>query len=286
VSVVSQPDPFGRPALQSAALSRADGFGRVLNTPLCVTSHEAFGRRCLVLAREARPVAAEFTNTHIVTLRRHDPAYRELTSCYDYFVPDATPLVWCLNRLGAGLRDRVYGPAFMRHFLTTSPPDCRHYLLGGSAECGLRLAAAAREWNPGIQIVGSAHDRCLPDGTLEGTAEARVLEELRELKPDIIWVGLGTPKQDAWVQRHKPRLSRGVILSVGFAFDVNAGMKPDAPPWMQGIGLTWLFRLASEPRRLFGRYLKYNSLFLWYLLWDGLRGRAFAPAQDPDRSQE
>jgi N-acetylglucosaminyldiphosphoundecaprenol N-acetyl-beta-D-mannosaminyltransferase len=262
-------------------------FFCVLNTPLLATAHETLSQRCLDWTYRARSVAVEFTNTHIVSFRRHNAEYRRLTSCYDYFVPDATPLVWCLNRLGAQLKDRVYGPTFMRHFLTVSPPGCRHYLLGGSAECGRLLVAAARQWNPGLQIVGSAHDHCLPDGTLEGAAESRVLRELQDLHPDIIWVGLGTPKQDRWVQRHKPQLPRGVILSVGFAFDVNAGTKPDAPTWMQRSGLTWLFRMGSEPRRLFGRYLKYNSLFIWYLLWDGLRGRALKPpenASDPDSS--
>ena len=102
------------------------------------------------------------------------------------------------------------------------------------------------------------------------------MAELERLSPDFIWVGLGTPKQDAWVKRQKSQLRRGIVLSVGFAFDVNAGMKPDAPPWMQRWGLTWLFRFASEPRRLAGRYFKYNSLFLWYLAADGLRGRVWA----------
>ena len=216
-------------------------------------------------------MAVEFANTQIVTLRRHDAAYRQMTDAYDYFVPDATPLIWCLNRLGAGLKDRVYGPAFMRHCLTRSPAETRHYLLGGSHECGERLRAAARAWNPHVNIVGSAHDACRPDGQLEGEAEARVMRELHDLAPDFIWVGLGTPKQDAWVQRNKSRLAQGVILSVGFAFDVNAGTKPDAPGWMQRAGLTWLFRLGNEPRRLLGRYLKYNTLFLLYLARDGLR---------------
>ena len=91
----------------------------------------------------------------------------------------------------------------------------------------------------------------------------------------LVWVGFGTPKQQAWVKQHKHLIRRGVILTVGFAFDVNAGMKPDAPDWMQGLGLTWIFRLCSEPRRLGPRYLRYNLLFLWYLLLDGLRGRAW-----------
>ena len=83
------------------------------------------------------------------------------------------------------------------------------------------------------------------------------------------------------MKRYKPRLRRGVILTVGFAFDVNAGMKPDAPLWMQRLGLTWVYRLGSEPRRLASRYLRYNSLFLFYLLRDGLRGRAWGKAVEP-----
>jgi len=249
----------------------------VLGTPLELTSYAALTQRCHDLARMPRVTAVEFTNTHIVTLRRHDPKYRALTSCYDLFVPDATPLVWCLNGLGAGLRDRVYGPTFFRHCLTETPDSYRHYLLGGSAACGQRLQASICEWNSAARVVGRAHDRCDFEGQLEGAADNRVLQELRELEPDFIWVGLGTPKQDAWVARHRALLRRGLILSVGFAFDVNAGLKPDAPAWMQRRGLTWLHRLASEPRRLAGRYFQYNSLFLAYLLWDGLRGRAFRP---------
>jgi N-acetylglucosaminyldiphosphoundecaprenol N-acetyl-beta-D-mannosaminyltransferase len=90
------------------------------------------------------------------------------------------------------------------------------------------------------------------------------------LSPDFVWVGLGTPKQYRWVKRNKHLLRRGVILTVGFAFDVNAGTKPDAPLWMQRMGLTWIFRLFSEPRRLIGRYLRYNTLFVCYLFFDAV----------------
>src|SRR5581483_11449535 len=112
------------------------------------------------------------------------------------------------------------------------------------------------------------------DGSLAPADETQVMDEINRLSPEFIWVGFGTPKQQAWLRRYKPRVRRGVILTVGFAFDVNAGMKPDAPLWMQRFGLTWVFRLASEPRRLGMRYARYNFLFLWYLLRDGLRGRA------------
>jgi len=252
----------------------AGRFG-VLGTPLAATSYAALSDFCHWRARQPGSVAIEFANVHIVTARRHEPWFRELTSSYDHFIPDATPLVWCLNWQRARLRERVYGPTFMRECLTRTTAEYRHYLLGGSEACGQALRDRMLRLNPAIQFVGSFHGRCGLDGRLEGAGEVRVEEDLRRFEPDFVWVGLGTPKQDAWIQRHKAAIPRGMLLSVGFAFDVNAGTKRDAPAWMQRWGLTWLFRMASEPRRLVGRYVKYNSLFLAYLAWDGARGRAF-----------
>jgi N-acetylglucosaminyldiphosphoundecaprenol N-acetyl-beta-D-mannosaminyltransferase len=163
----------------------------------------------------------------------------------------------------------------MRRFLERVPSGFTHYLLGGSADCGTRLRRTFEQLNPGIKFVGAFHGLCHPDGFLENSGDKNVVEEINRLSPDFIWVGFGTPKQQAWIKRHKHLLRRGVILSVGFAFDVNAGLKSDAPLWMQRLGLTWVFRLLSEPRRLGGRYLRYNFLFLWYLLVDGMRGRAW-----------
>src|SRR2546422_223157 len=213
----------------------------VLGTPLLITDYSGLAKTCLEWARSQRCVALDFANTQIVTMRRHDPGFRDLTSAYDYFPPDGMPLVWCLNRAGAGLSDRVYGPTFMRQFLSTAPPEYCHYLLGGSEECGARLRRKFQEINPNLKFVGAFHGKCLVDGTLEGAAELQVISEIQRLAPDFVWVGFGTPKQQAWVKKHKHLLQRGVILTVGFAFDVNAGTKPDAPLWMQRLGLTWLF---------------------------------------------
>lgn len=251
----------------------------LLGTPLCCTTYADLAAHCWRLAREPHPSVVDFANTQIVTMRRHEPWFREASRCVDYLNPDGMPLIWCLNLHGAGLRDRVYGPTFMRAFLNGAPAGSTHYLLGGSEECGRRLRENFTRANPGLRFVGSFHGKCLPDGTLEGDAETQVIEDLNRLAPDCIWIGLGTPKQYTWTQRHKALLRRGVLLTVGFAFEVNAGIKPDAPPWMQRAGLTWVFRLCSEPRRLVTRYLRYNSLFLFYLLWDGVRGRAFARPQ-------
>lgn len=154
------------------------------------------------------------------------------------------PLIWCMNAQGAGLRDRVYGPTFMRHAVPACPAPFTHYFLGGSDECVKRLKEFFVRQNASVQIVG-CHN-----GYFRAGEEARIVEEINGLSPDVIWVGLGTPKQQAWIERNRDAIKRGVILAVGFAFNVNAGMKPDAPAWMQRLGLGWMHRLATEPWRL------------------------------------
>ncbi len=247
----------------------------VLSAPLLVTDYDELATLCLEWARAPHCRLLEFVNTQIVTMRRHDPAFRTLMNAYDALVPDGMPLVWCLNRAGARLPDRVYGPTFMRRFLENAPAGTTHYLLGGSPDCGARLQAIFTKRNPHLRFVGAFHGRCNTDGSIDGMAAREVVDEINRLSPDFIWVGFGTPKQQAWAHRHKPQLLRGVVLTVGFAFDANAGLKPDAPGWIQRRGLTWLYRLLSEPRRLGPRYLKWNSLFLYYLLHDGSRRQAW-----------
>lgn len=237
----------------------------VLGTPLELTTYEALTQRLQVLAREPRTVAVDFTNTQIVTLRRHDDAFRRITDGFDFFIPDGMPLIWCLNAQGAGLRDRVYGPTFMRHCVLSSPAPFTHYFLGGSESCLTSLKQSFLNQNKNVRVAGSHHGYFPPE------QQEQILEEINRLSPDFIWVGLGTPKQQAWIHKYRQRIAHGVLLAVGFAFDVNAGTKPDAPLWMQRAGLTWVFRILSEPKRLGPRYLKYNLLFTWYLLRDGLR---------------
>lgn len=251
----------------------------LLGTPLQLTSHADWFANCQRLAGESRATAVEFTNTQIVTMRRHEPWFHRVTGAFDYFVPDATPLLWCLNRHAAGLANRVYGPAFLNHCLLHSPPGLKHYFIGGSDLCGAALRRTFQAKNPELNIVGSYHGRVDPAGLFQ-EAESKLMDEINRLSPDFIWVGLGAPKQENWIHHHKAKILRGVILCVGQAFDVNAGLRRDAPAWMQRMGLTWLFRLASEPRRLVGRYVRYNSLFLFYVLWDGVRGRLFRDVPD------
>ena len=150
----------------------------VLNVPLRVTTYNELAAQCADWARTPQCVALEFVNTHIVTMHRRDPAFRATMSVYDHLLPDGMPLVWCLNRAGAGLRDRVYGPTFMRRFLETAPAGSTHYLLGGSPECGAQLKKIFSQRNPGLKFLGGFHGKCNVEGRLEGAAEAQVVEEI------------------------------------------------------------------------------------------------------------
>ena len=244
----------------------------ILGTPLDVTDYDRLGDFCRHMAAQPRTTAIEFANTQVVTMRRHERRFRQITDgCFDHFVPDGMPLVWCMNRLGAKLEDRVYGPTFLRHFITQTPHQYTHFFLGGTESAGQRLIDQIKIWNPAVQVSGRYHGACHSTGVL---ADESVIQQINDLSPDFLWVALGTPKQQAFVNRYRAQLRRGVILSVGFAFDVNAGTKRDAPLWMQRRGLTWLFRMASEPRRLAGRYFRYNTLFLIYVLQDGLQPKS------------
>jgi N-acetylglucosaminyldiphosphoundecaprenol N-acetyl-beta-D-mannosaminyltransferase len=236
----------------------------ILGTPLTVTDYFEFTKFCHELIARGGTWAVDLSNTQVVTMRRHEPEFRKISSQFDFFLPDGMPLIWCLNWRRANLRDRVYGPKFMRRCAVGSPAPYKHYLLGGSLDCLARLRERLSAQQPALQIAGSHR------GYFRAEEEETIVREINRLSPDFIWVGLGTPKQQDWIYRNKSRIRRGVIFAVGFAFDVNAGMKPDAPEWMQGAGLTWLFRLLSEPRRLALRYLRYNTLFVFYLCKDAL----------------
>ena len=238
----------------------------VLNTPCAVTGVADFIPTVQEFARrEQGATCVDFTNVHIVAQRRVDAEFRRITDTMDWFVPDSQILVWAVRLLGGKASSRAYGPVFLPECIRATPAPFTHYFLGGSAECVEKLQHAMKAVQPGLQIAGAHH------GYFDASEESRIVEEINRVRPDFIWVGLGTPRQQDWMHRHRGAIRRGVILAVGFAFDVNAGTKPDAPAWVGRIGLTWLYRMLREPRRLFWRYVKYNTIFLWFLLGQWLR---------------
>jgi len=238
----------------------------VLGIPLAVTDYAAAVTLTRSWAEEpiARAVAA--ANTHVVALGRHDREFGETLSRFDLIVPDGMPLVWAMNRRSAGLRDRVYGPTLMLHAL--EQPGMPHFLLGGSEALLESLTAKLRERFPGIVIAGSYSP---PFGEWPQEENERIFQKIADSGARYIWVGLGCPKQERWIARHKAQLPPGVYFAIGAAFAFHAGMVSQAPAWMQRRGLEWIYRFAAEPRRLWKRYVVYNTLFLWYYLTDALR---------------
>ena len=235
---------------------------RVLNTPCLVTDSARLTKSLEGKVRDGRsnrPCSVDFTNVHIVAMRKHEAAFKEETSNVDYFVPDSQILTWAVSWLGGRSNERVYGPSFLDYFVRNADENLTHYFLGASQDCLDQLLVELKKKRPEIKIVGS-HNGYFGDADDEA-----IVEDINKVQPDLVWVGLGTPKQQSWIYRNKEKLRAGAILAVGFAFDVNAGTKSDAPEWMGKCGVLWLYRFVCEPRRLFKRYAVYNSIFLWHL---------------------
>ena len=198
---------------------------------------------------------------HTVMACTEDPALRAAVTGASFTVPDGQPLVWALNALGHDLGDRVYGPELMdRACARAARTGQRFYLYGGRNPGALaQLARTLRLRHPGLQIVGG---HCPPFRPLTEPEEEAVAADIRRVRADVVWVGIGVPKQEKWMAHMRDRLDAPVLIGVGAAFDFHAGLVPQAPDALQRLGLEWAFRLVQEPRRLWRRYLRYNPRFV------------------------
>ncbi len=178
--------------------------------------------------------------------------------------PDGMPLVW-LGKWKSQLKvSRVYGPDLMLALCQLSVKGgYRHYFYGGDAGVPELLAKKLQARFPKLKIAGGHSPPFRP---LSAAEDAQIVKQINQAGPDIVWVGLGTPKQDLWMAAHRAQLTAPVLIGVGAAFDFHTGKIPQAPRWMQQAGLEWLFRLWQEPRRLWYRYLVYNPLFILLVL--------------------
>lgn len=247
---------------------------KILGVPVACATYASALEQVKKLACEPRPTAVCPANTHILAEARHNPGFAQVMAKFDLVLPDGMPVVWTLNRLGAGLSHRVYGPYFMRHTLQNTPHPWRHFFWGDTADCLAELRRVATQLQPDIEIVGAISPPFRP---LTEEDEASFAQAINQAAPDFIWVALPGVRMERWIIHNQARYQRGVFLAVGDAFSLLTGRRRFAPAWMQRLGMTWVFRLCSEPGRLAARYFKYNFLFVFYLLWDGLRGRASAP---------
>ncbi len=199
-------------------------------------------------------------NAHVAVLGQRDAAVRAALDEAWIVFPDGAPIAWVQRRTGACGARRVAGADLMAAVVERGrEKGLRHFLFGGSEATVRALEARLRERFAGADIAGALAPPIASVDELGGDA---LLEEIRRVEPGVVWVGLGAPKQELWMRRYAASLAPAVTLGVGAAFDFLAGTKQRAPRWMQRAGLEWAHRLASEPRRLAGRYMRSNSAFV------------------------
>ncbi len=197
---------------------------------------------------------------------RRDQVYGKIINEADMVTPDGMPLVWLGRLRGHKDMQRTYGPDLM--LALCQEAGLKHFLYGASEVVLERLQEKLKEYFPSVNIVGHH----APTFSQEVAVESpEIIDRINASQADIVWVALGSPKQDFWMHRHRGRLNAPVMIGVGAAFDFLAGVKPQAPRWVQRIGMEWFFRLCCEPKRLWKRYLIGNTQFLYCLLQDQVR---------------
>jgi N-acetylglucosaminyldiphosphoundecaprenol N-acetyl-beta-D-mannosaminyltransferase len=204
------------------------------------------------------------TGVHGVMESQDHAELRHIHNRAGLVTPDGMPLVWMSRLKGHPHVERVYGPDLMLACCAASVRrGYRHYFYGGAPGVPERLATRLGEGFPGLVVAGTWSP---PFGEPTPAEDEATVERINAAEPDIVWVGLSTPKQERWMAGHVGRLCAPVLIGVGAAFDFHAGIKRQAPKILQRVGLEWLFRLASEPRRLWRRYLRNNPRFVWSVL--------------------
>jgi len=234
------------------------GKAPVVGTPISLTSYDEMLDLLDQRSGDGAIVVA-VCNVHSVMSARGNPDLARALNSAHVATPDGVPIVWTLRRTANPGQQRVYGPDLMeRAFAESGGRDWRHYLYGSTPETLAMLEERIATVAPNADIVGSYSPPFRPPTPEEDAADAaRILST----GANIVWVGLGMPKQELWMHRVAPQLPGTVVLGVGAAFDFLAGVTKQAPPWMQRAGLEWLFRLSQEPRRLWRRYVWNNPAF-------------------------
>jgi len=231
----------------------------ILGTRTDCTSYSDATTRVLAWARSTESRYVCVSNVH-VTMESYDSGcFHTIVNAADLVTPDGVPLVWALRLLGVSAATRVYGPTLTLHILErAAADDIAVGFFGATPEVLQQLLQTCRQRFPRLRI---AYAHAPPFRPLSAQEEVEVVRAINESGARIVFVGLGCPKQEIWMAANKGRV-QAVMLGVGAAFDFLAGSKPQAPVWMQQVGIEWLFRLASEPRRLWRRYAYHNPRFV------------------------
>jgi N-acetylglucosaminyldiphosphoundecaprenol N-acetyl-beta-D-mannosaminyltransferase len=200
---------------------------------------------------------------HSIMECRRSAEVRHVFNAAGLVTPDGMPLVWVAHASGHPEVSRVYGPDLMLAELATSArTGHRHFFYGGGHGVAQGLADRMKARFPGLEIAGVYEP---PYAPLDRLCTDEMAGIINAAQPDVVWIGMSSPKQDRWMARMRERLDAPVLIAVGAAFDFHSGAVKQAPVWMQRSGLEWVYRLATDPRRLWRRYLVDNPWFLWEL---------------------
>lgn len=213
-------------------------------------------------------------DVHSVMRARSDPRHAKALRDALLVTPDGMPLVWAAKLKGVKTIGRVCGPDLLEQVCRASTQSgWKHYFYGGADGVSARLATILQERFPGLQVVGAESP---PFRALTAEEKESTTGRMNKAAPDVIWVGLGCPKQEQWMLENSRRLPNAILIGIGAAFDFHTGDVKRAPIWMRSLGLEWLHRLISEPRRLWRRYLVLAPQFIWLSLSEALSPNATA----------
>ena len=263
IDAAPRPDP---------AIARTDVLGVGISAVSLASAVDIL--RDWIARRDQHYVAV--TGVHGVIEAQDDPALKRILNGAGLTVPDGVPMVWLSWRAGHRHVTRVFGPDFMlRASEMLSETGGRAFYYGGAPGVAQDLATRLARRYPGL---GTAGWYCPPFRALTPDEETAVAERINAAQPDIVWVGLSTPKQERWMARFRPLLDAPVLVGVGAGFDYNTGRIQRAPAWMQKASLEWCYRILQDPKRLWKRYARSNPLFVYYLLCQTLGLRRFDQA--------
>lgn len=249
----------------------------ILGVPIAALSFEQAVQLFLDAPTAGQRIGAHLCTTHTLVEATHD-GYLRTALLSGMALPDGVPLVWVGRARGARM-ERVCGLDLMPALMDRGRRlGARHYLYGGAPGTPELLAERLRARYSGLIVVGLDSPPFRP---LSEDERIATISRINAARPDFVWVGLGTPKQDYWVAEYRPHLEAPAVLAVGAAFDIVSGRRRRAPVLMQRVGAEWLFRLALEPSRLWRRYLRANTLFVWLAARESIAVRR-RPSQDGD----
>jgi N-acetylglucosaminyldiphosphoundecaprenol N-acetyl-beta-D-mannosaminyltransferase len=257
------------------------GKKNILGVLVDAVDYETVVHRVLVAGHRRHPIAVTALAVHGVMTGYLDPEHKYRLNDFDLVVPDGQPVRWALNWIHrAGLRERVYGPDLMLRICEEAEREkLPIYFYGSTNEVISRLRAGLKRKFPRLEVAGLEPSLFRP---LTDDEKRQVTNRICRSGAALVFVGLGCPRQEVWAYEFYTALSMPVI-SVGAAFPFHAGMLAQAPSWMQRYGLEWAFRLSTEPRRLWRRYLLLNPVYLALLLLQAIGFEFSSYGTKPER---